>query len=68
LYGDYSKGYLYIWSIIKNTTMKNETLTLEDILNSELITGMIEQEDKELAEAGWTYEEVKSLADSIAKK
>ena len=48
--------------------MKNETLTLEDIFNSELITGMIEQEDKELAEAGWTYEEVKSLADSIAKK
>jgi hypothetical protein len=47
--------------------MKTE-LTLEDILNSELMNGMIEQEDKELAEAGWTYKEVKSLADSIAKK
>jgi hypothetical protein len=48
--------------------MTTSTLTIEDILNSELITKMIEQEDKELAEAGWTYKEVKSLADSIAKK
>tara|TARA_R110001606_G_scaffold38401_1_gene107630 strand:- start:217 stop:360 length:144 start_codon:yes stop_codon:yes gene_type:complete len=47
--------------------MKTE-LTIEDILNSELITEMIEKEDKELAEAGWTYEEVKSIADSMSKK
>jgi hypothetical protein len=52
----------------KTEIMTTSTLTIEDILNSELITKMIEQEDKELAEAGWTYKEVKSLADSIAKK
>ena len=53
---------------IKNKTIMKTELTIEDILNSELMNGMIEQEDKELAEAGWTYKEVKSLADSIAKK
>jgi hypothetical protein len=47
--------------------MKTE-LTLEDILNSDLMNEWMEQQDKDLAEAGWTYEEVKSLADSIAKK
>tara|TARA_R110000803_G_scaffold182176_2_gene244494 strand:- start:2463 stop:2606 length:144 start_codon:yes stop_codon:yes gene_type:complete len=46
----------------------NTELTLEDILNSPLMNEMIEQQDKDLEEAGWTYKEVKSLADSIAKK
>jgi hypothetical protein len=37
-------------------------LTLDEILNSELLTGMVEQDDKDLAESGWTYEEVKEVA------
>ena len=41
--------------------------TLEDLLNDELLTQMIEQQDKDLAEAGWTYEEVKQLVDSMTK-
>jgi hypothetical protein len=40
--------------------MKN--LTLDEILNSELLTEIVEQDDKDLAEAGWTYEEVKEVA------
>ena len=47
--------------------MKTQNTTIEEILNSELLNSIIEQEDKDLKEAGWTYEEVKNLADSIIK-
>ncbi len=46
--------------------MNNEA-TLEDILNSDLMNEIIEQEDKDLKEAGWTYEEVKEFAKSLTK-
>jgi hypothetical protein len=53
----------------KTNDMKNEKeyLTLEDILNDDLVTEWIEEQDKDLADAGWTYEEVKSFADAIVK-
>ncbi len=44
-----------------------KTITLDEMINSDLITDLIEKQDKELAEAGWTYKEVKFLADSINK-
>lgn len=48
--------------------MENSTeITLDEMINSELITNIIEQEDKDLKEAGWTYEEVKEFAKSITK-
>ena len=49
--------------------MKNqETITLDEMLNSELITGLIEQEDKDLAEDGWTYEEAKAFGERMNKQ
>ena len=48
--------------------MKNKTQnTIEEILNSDLLNEIIEQEDKDLKDAGWTYEEVKEFAKSITK-
>lgn len=41
--------------------MKAKT-SIEEILNSELLNSMIEQEDKDLAEADWTIEEARSFA------
>lgn len=43
--------------------MKN--LTLDEILNSELMNEIIKKEDKDLAEAGWTYEEIKEVAKMV---
>ena len=48
--------------------MKNEILTIEDILNSDLMNELQAQEDRDLAEAGWTYAEVRSLVKAITKK
>jgi len=48
--------------------MKNQETTLDEILNSELLNDMIEQEDKDLAEAGWTRKEVEEFAKSIVGK
>ena len=48
--------------------MKNQEITLDEILNSELMNEMINQENKDLKEAGWTIEEVKSMANFIIKK
>jgi hypothetical protein len=42
-------------------------LTLNEILNSDLLNEIIIKEDLELAEAGWTYEEVRQFAKSINK-
>ena len=42
--------------------------TIEQILNSEIIKGIIEQEDKDLKAAGWTYEEIKSVAKMVTNK
>ena len=41
--------------------MKSKT-SIEEILNSDLLNSMIEQENKDLAEANWTIEEVRSFA------
>ena len=46
------------------TTLEN---TIEEILNSDLLNSIIEQEDKDLKEAGWTYEEIKSVAKMVTK-
>tara|TARA_R110000824_G_scaffold57532_7_gene156322 strand:+ start:4434 stop:4571 length:138 start_codon:yes stop_codon:yes gene_type:complete len=43
--------------------MKN--LTLDEILNSELMNEIIEEQDRDLAEAGWTYEEIKEVAKMV---
>ena len=42
--------------------------TIEEILNSELLNSIIEQEDKDLKAAGWTYEEIKSVAKMVTNK
>jgi len=47
--------------------MKNLENTIEEILNSDLLNSIIEQEDKDLKEAGWTYEEIKSVAKMVTK-
>ncbi len=46
--------------------MKTET-TLQEILESDLMNEIIEQQDADLKEAGFTYKEIKSLADYIIK-
>ena len=46
--------------------MKNlETITLDEMINSELIASIIEKEDQDLKEAGWNYEDVKEFAKLI---
>lgn len=45
--------------------MKN---TLNEILNSDLMNQIIEQEDKDLKESGWTYEEIKEVAKMVTSK
>ena len=47
--------------------MKTLEQQLDEILNSELMNHIIEQEDKDLKEAGWTYDEVQSFAKGIIK-
>ena len=44
-----------------------EVLTIEDILNSDLMNQLISEEDKALSEAGWTYKEVQSFAKGMSK-
>ena len=44
-----------------------EVLTIEDILNSDLMNQLISEEDKALSEAGWTYKETKSFAKGMLK-
>lgn len=46
--------------------MKTE-ITLQDILESDLMNEIINKENEDLKEAGFTYEEIKSLADYIIK-
>ena len=41
--------------------------TLNDILNSDLLNEIIENENKQLEKDGWSYEEVRSFAKSINK-
>ncbi len=42
-----------------------KTLTLDEILNSELMNEIIEEQDRDLAEAGWKYEEIKEIAKMV---
>jgi len=41
--------------------------TLNDILNSDLLNEIIENENKQLEKDGWSYEEVRAFAKSINK-
>ena len=47
--------------------MIKKDIEMNEILNSTLMNDMISQEDKDLAEAGWTYDEVKSVASIVQK-
>ena len=58
--------YLYNMRNAKTNTM--ETLTLDQMINSNFINEIIIQDDKDLSEAGWTYEEVKQVANIITSK
>ncbi len=49
----------------KVVATKEKEITLEEMINSELITEMIKEDDKNLAEDGWTYEEAKAFAERI---
>jgi len=48
--------------------MKNLENTIEEILNSDLLNSIIEQEDKDLKASGWTYEEIKAVAKMVTNK
>ena len=41
--------------------------TLNEILDSDLINNLIAEDDKALADAGWTYAEIKEIARLITK-
>jgi len=43
-------------------------ITLDEILNSDFMNQIIEQEDKDLKYAGWTYEEIKEVAKMVTSK
>lgn len=40
-------------------------MTLNEMINSDFITEMIEQENRDLAGAGWTIKEVRAMAQFI---
>jgi|TARA_R110000772_G_scaffold49294_1_gene113474 hypothetical protein len=40
-------------------------MTLNEMINSDFITEMIEQENRDLAGAGWTIREVRAMAQFI---
>jgi len=48
--------------------MTNTITNIDQILNDELFIEMMEQEEKELKACGWTYEEIKSVADMVIGK
>jgi len=47
--------------------MTNTKTTLEEMLNSDLISGEIQREDEELKNAGWTIEEIRRFAKFLIK-
>jgi hypothetical protein len=56
----------YICTQITTTKKLNKMeLTLNEILNSDLLNEIITKENSELEEAGWTYEEVRKFAKSL---
>jgi len=42
-------------------------MNIEEILNSDLLNSIIEQENKDLAADGWTIEEARSFAQFLIK-
>jgi L-ribulose-5-phosphate 3-epimerase UlaE len=42
-------------------------MTLNEILNSDFMNTLIEEQDKALAEAGWTMEEIREVAKMVTK-
>tara|TARA_R110000772_G_scaffold78876_2_gene169021 strand:+ start:299 stop:472 length:174 start_codon:yes stop_codon:yes gene_type:complete len=56
--------------LVKGLSLKKqiETMaTLNEILDSDLINNLIAEDDKALADAGWTYAEIKEIARLITK-
>lgn len=43
-------------------------MSINEILNSDLLNSIIEQEDKDLAEANWSRKEINEMAKFIIKK
>ena len=48
--------------------MTDKITNINEILNDPLFVEMIEQEEKELKECGWTYEEIQSVANMVTGK
>ena len=51
-----------------NNKMNNKITNIDQILNDPLFVEMMEQEEKQLKECGWTYEEIKSVANMVTGK
>ena len=48
--------------------MNNKITNIDQILNDPLFVEMMEKEEKELKECGWTYEEIESVANMVINK
>lgn len=48
--------------------MKNKITNIDQIFNDPLFIQMMDEEEKELKESGWTYEEIKSVANMVTGK
>lgn len=42
-------------------------MTIDEILNSELLNSIIEQDDKDLSDAGWTIDDARNFAKFLIK-
>ena len=56
-----------MYSRNKNREIMTKDFTLEEILNSDFMNDLIETENKQLEEAGWTIEEVREFAKGLIK-
>lgn len=48
--------------------MNNKITNIDQIFNDPKFIEMMEQEEKELKECGWTYEEIKLVANMVTGK
>lgn len=53
---------------MKQKTNTTPEITLDEMINSELITNLIDQDDKDLKADGWTYKEVQEFAKSMTNQ
>jgi len=56
---------LYICRVNKAQNKNLEIMTLNQMIESDFITEMINQENRDLAAAGWTIKDVKAMASFI---